>query len=270
MDWDYYFGRLSKKIIYLFGESVGIIFTLGITTGAIAYLSRNFVKRLAIAFGVTYFKEKSKKFSFIGTWLIRSMDRLNADRVVLYRVYNGKSYIESNKQKVKIRSVINKTTNYGLSRLPEKLDKERDLIYIFNQAIQNPSFTEFFTCEISENNFRNSRTRTVLIEYGIESYLIWKIKDENSHLYGFVIYTWNNVRNMPKNLNGSFIILSEEAFNKVNKNYLYERRFRKNREYLLNLRNSVSTTFIDIIEMSIFEKFRMIIYILLGIFKRMK
>lgn len=221
--------NFKTKFILTFGESAGAVLASALVVGTAWSLMRMFFIYLLKRVGIDYFAEMAESFRWVGQIVIEARHALNADRACFYRCSNGKFYLEndtldSNKN-IRVYSVANKTKNKGVSPLPEVLDKS--YFEWFLQLQKEDSYLEQFTPDLPID----SQLRNNLRKYDILSYLSVKIKSGNE-LYGILVFTWHDEKDMPKNL------------------------IARNREYLDDLKNTLLLETLFVIDRALRFKIR--------------
>ena len=201
-----------NRVLLMLGESSGVVLVYAIITGVLVAIGKFLLTSVLKRLGVDYFAEIAESYRWIGQIVIEARHVLNADRASFYRCSNGKYYLENledidtsgyaailpsheeflNKN-IKVYSVANKTRNKGITQLPETLDDT--YFEWFLQLQKTDSYVEQFTTDLPEN----SKLRNNLDKYSIISYFAVKIK-QNNELYGILVFTWSDVKQMPKNL----------------------------------------------------------------------
>jgi hypothetical protein len=155
--------------------------------------------------------------------MIESRAVLNADRACYYRTSNGKVFVEDSdddiNNDIKINAIINVARNKSLTLLPYELKQK-----YFDWFLQIQKSDEYFE-HFAQDLPVNSQLRNELVKYDIISYLSIKVKFGND-LYGVIVYTWSDVKDIPKNL------------------------MLRNKEYLDDLKNTVLLETIFIISRS--------------------
>lgn len=145
--------------------------------------------------GIDYFQERAKSLQWIGQLVIETRALLKADRACFYRCSNGFAYILNDAAKnhdIKIYSLANKTRNRGVSNLPENLRKRHLDWYL--QFAEIELLKSYFTKDLPID----SPLRNELVKLDIESYLVIKIlSPDKMELYGFLLLTWNDHKDMP-------------------------------------------------------------------------
>lgn len=213
--------RFINWITGLFAESVGYVFILSLAVGSINAIARFFSRYFLAKIGITYFEERRESFRWIGTKLIMAMALLRSNRASFYTLENGKPYLdisEFSKEDLLLYHIngleFSKTSSRGVNPLPGKLNlyKYYDLIV---QVIEGNNFSENTIYDLEDDSI----LRNNLIQYGIESYLTVKIESDGK-LYGFVIFTWDSVKNMPRNLSLRKYELINEMKTTITQEYL--------------------------------------------------
>lgn len=219
--------NFETKIMRVIGESTGAILFIALVTGAMWGLIKYLFIRVLKYFGIDYFAEIAESYRWIGQTLIESRAILNADRACYYRTSNGKSYIANSdfdkNKNIQVYSIVNVVRNRGIHSLPEKLN--RGFFDWFLSLNSQDNYVEYFAKSLDSY----SPIRNELKKYDVEGYMSIKVKFDTD-LYGVILYTWSDVRSIPKNL------------------------LDKHREYLDDIKNSTLNETANIVSRSL--KFR--------------
>ncbi|MCB1179887.1 MAG: hypothetical protein KDK36_20085 [Leptospiraceae bacterium] len=218
--------NIKEKFLVTFGESVGIVLGYTILYGTIWFLIKTLFIRFFSYIGIGYFAERAESYKWIGQYIIEARAILNADRVCFYRTSNGKSYIYNNgviPNNIKIYAIVNKTKNKGIYPLPDSLSNK--YFSWFNHFHDIDFLKTYFQTDIPKSN----TLRNDLNKFNILSYMVLKIcSPDKNELYGFVIFTWSNIKSMPP--------LPDFDLGNINKGYKVKN---SNLEYLESLSNSL-------------------------------
>lgn len=258
-----FYEKLHKFLFPTAAEAIGNIFVIAFLVGAFNAMFKAGLRFVAMKLGIENVQKTQESWAWIGQRLYMSLERMGADRVAFYTVSNGKPYfdqIEWADTKLKIaiselRKVVdsidpadfflgenykilshntNKIANRGVNRLPDELDIQRfkNLLY---QVVETDSVGEYFTPDLPESTY----LRKLFLEYGIEGYIILTIEShDKTRLYGFLIYTYSDVKLMPNNLKTRMA------------------------EHLADVRTIITNEYKAILEMSIMKKVKRFINML--------
>ena len=189
--------NLKDKFLITLGESAGAVLIIGLFSGALWGIIKFFGIRLLKKLGIDYFAEIAESYRWIGQTLIESRAILNADRACYYRTSNGKSYIEDavidRNKDIKVYSIVNVVRNKGLNLLPDTL--KREFFDWFIKIHSEENYVQYFAQDLD----KLSPIRNELKKYDIVAYMSIKIKFDND-LYGVILYTWSDVKSIPRNL----------------------------------------------------------------------
>ena len=201
------------------------MFVAGLLAGSAWSFTRWITTSILTRIGVDYFAELNEAYRWIGQILIESRAKFNADRVCFYRTSNGKVFIENSdnynvNDSIQIYSIVSATRNKSIEPLPKTLT--RRYLDWFLDIQKTDDYLERFTPDLP----LDSPLRNALNKQGTSVYMAIKIKFD-SDLYGIIIYTWSDIKLIPKNLE------------------------LKNREYLEDIKNTILIEIAFIISRSI-------------------
>jgi hypothetical protein len=220
-----FYERLHKIMFPAAAEAVGGVVVIAFLAGVINSLFKLIIRYIATKFGVENVLKTQESWAWIGQRLYMSLERMEADRVAFYTISNGTPYFSQiewadmklNMEVSNLKKIVNaldpsdiflnddykiishntnKISHRGVNKLPDELDVSRfkNLLYI---VVETNSVGEYFTADLPESSY----LRKLFMEYGIEGYIILPVESQDkTRLYGFIIYTYSDVKLMPNNL----------------------------------------------------------------------
>lgn len=187
--------KSKTEFLTALGESMGAVLAMSVMYGLIWYFIKTLIASVLKAVGINYFAEIKLSYEWIGKTIIESRSVFNADKATLYRLSNGKFFVELDPIKnlnIKVESICSVTRDRGISPLPDSLDDR--YFEIFRQIESADDMNPFFAQDLPAS----SPLRNELIKNNIICYLAIKVRQRNE-LYGIVLYTWSDVMDMPRN-----------------------------------------------------------------------
>jgi hypothetical protein len=215
----------TKYIIRVTTESFGAMLVLGLLVGGFNYAVRYVFQLILVKFGIETALQIQESWQWIANKITMSMEKMNSDRCVYYSIQNGTPYFDNfayqvykTEMSMKILNKLahrvdadkyflgkkyniisqncNKRKTRGISPMPNKLDHTKFMEFIIDVIDHDEQSHMILRADLKEN----SHLRNTLFDYGIEGCVVTKImSDNNKKLYGFVIHTYSDIKQMPKN-----------------------------------------------------------------------
>lgn len=178
------FEKSFNKFFLLVGEISD--FLISFTIGIMVIILRKQFYALANRLGFTSLEEANIKIRSIVNDCIELKGRMRCKAFAFVRCNNGKAYVTSNGENVKITKLNSKPDNF----IPEEL-QERHFRALIKYSIDYD--WKFIKYEDIRALDPNSPLLILLEEHNISTIYIHKLSDRNEdseHIYGFLIYAW--------------------------------------------------------------------------------